>query len=471
MDQPISILSGIYVRGSDVRVQLPVNMEPVPAQGGATDDYLRPVEGITALATGLGPDRAAIVWTGAGNGVHYRVSGSKLISVSAAGVVAVIGDVGGSGHARLDFSFDRLGILSNGKLFFYTGGVLTQVTDPNIPANLVDMCWVDGYWAVTDGTNIAVSDLATPTTFNPLKFGGTDRPNPIKCLLKVVNELTAVSENYIDVFRNAGGAGFPFQRVLSAVITKGAIGTRAACVVENKVAFLGSGREEEPSVYFGGNAQTAKIASMEVDAILRGYTAVELATVTMETQVARGMNRVFVHLPDQSLVYDLTMSAKMGQPIWHIRTSAISGYSRLRAQNYVLAYDRWAVGDPASLSIGVTTTEGSQHYGEPTRWEIVTGALRAGTRGVTMNRLELLAVTGDVSVGTDPRISVAYSYDGRVYSAPRFLPSGKVGDTLKKLEWRRLGTWKRFRTLRFQGDSASRISPMALDADMTVLNW
>jgi hypothetical protein len=471
MDQPIPILEGIYTDGSDVRVQLPVNREPTPKQGAATDDYLRPVEGIDAFATGSGNDRAGIVWTGEGNGVHYRVSGTKLISITSAGVKTVIGDVGGSGHARLDFSFDLLGILSNGKLYYYDGATLAQVTDPNIPANLVDMVHVDGYWVVTDGTDIAVSDLATPTTFNPLRFGGTDRPNPIKALKKVVNELTAVSENYIDTFRNIGGSGFPFQRILSAVITRGAIGTRAACVTENRIAFLGGGREEEPSVYLGGNAQTVKIASMEVDAILNEYTTAQLATVTMETQVARGMNRIFVHLPDRSLVYDIVMSAKMGYPMWHIRTSAIEGYSQLRAQNYVRAHDQWIAGDPASTAIGVTTTESSKHYGEATRWEVVTAALRAGTKGVTMNRLELLAITGDVPFDVEPRVSVEYSFDGQGYSMPRSIPCGIRGETLKKLEWRKLGTWKRFRTLRFRGDSDSRISLLSLDADMTVLNW
>lgn len=471
MAQSIPFLQGIYMQGSDARVALPVNWEPVPAQSGVADDYMRPVEGIDSFTTGQGNDRAAIVWTGAGNGVHYRVSGTKLISVSASGLVAVIGDVGGSGHARLDFSFDLLGILSDGKLFYYNGIVLTQVTDPNIPANLIDMVWVDGYWAVTDGEDVAVSDLATPTAFQLLKFGGTDRPNPVKCLLKVINELHVISENYIDVFRNIGGSGFPFQRIPSAVVTKGAVGTRAACVFEGRVGFLGGGRNEEPSVYLGYNAQSVKIASAEVDMILDGYTTAQLAASTVESQIARGVQRLFVHLPDRTLTYDAIMSAKMGFPVWHVRVSAIDGYSALRAQHYVRVNDQWVAGDPASTAIGTMTKISSMHYGEHVRMEFTTGALRSGPGGVVMHRLTLFAITGDVAEGDEPRISMSYSRNGQDYSMPRSIPSGIRGDTFKRLEWRKLGTWKQFRTIRIQADSMSRISPMSLDADMAVLGW
>lgn len=471
MSQTLPFLHGVYMEGSDARVALPVNLEATPAQSGVTDDYLRPVEGIDSFATGQGSDRAGIVWTGVGGNTHYRVSGTKLISVSAAGIVVVIGDVGGSGHARLDFSFDRLGILSNGKLFFYDGAALIQVTDPNIPASLIDMVWVDGFWAVTDGTNVAVSDLAVPTTFNPLKFGSTDRPNPVKALLKVINEMHVISENYVDVFRNIGGAGFPFQRISSAVVTKGPIGTRAACVFENRVAFLGGGRNEEPSVYLGFNAQSAKIASTEVDAILDEYTTAQLAAVTVEAQVARGMQRIYVHLPDRSLVYDATMSTKMGFPVWHVRVSTLNGYSALRAQHYVRVNDVWVAGDAASTAIGVTTKTSSKHYGAHVRTEFTTAALRSGPNGVVMHRLTLFAITGDVALGEVPRISMSYSRNGLDYSMPRSIPSGIRGETFKKLEWRRLGTWKQFRTIRIQGDSISRISPMSLDADMAGLNW
>jgi hypothetical protein len=46
--------------------------------------------------------------------------GSKLVTVSSTGAVTVLGDVGNDGEqVTLDYSFDLLGIASNGNLFFW----------------------------------------------------------------------------------------------------------------------------------------------------------------------------------------------------------------------------------------------------------------------------------------------------------------------------------------------------------------
>jgi hypothetical protein len=322
------------------------------------------------------------------------------------------------------------------------------------------MKWLDGYWIVTDGTNIAVSDIATPTTFNALKFGKTDRPDPVQCILSArVNELIVVSRHYIDFFKNQGGAGFPFQRATSAAINKGAIGRGAACIFGDAVAFVGSGinqgKGEAPSVYLGLNARAIPIATTEIDNLLLEYTSEELATVTVEAMVDRGSQFLFVHLPDRTAVYDAIASAKAQQPMWHIRTSGLDEFGQYRARNITRAN-----------AIGVFSTTDSQHYGEPTRWEVYTLMFRAPGRTVTMASLELLALTGVVTSGTDPRIATSYSHDGVNFSQERFIHSGQRGDRAKRLIWFRQGTWRNFRVQRIRGDSGSRLSILALDAEL-----
>ena len=165
----IPILAGVYVDGSpSVRVSYPVNLIPVPGQDGVDDGYLRPAEGIGAFTTGSGADRGAIVW----NDVHYRVSGTDLISITSAGVVTVLGTIPGTDAVRLDFSFDKLGICADGDLYYWDTLVLSQVTDPDLGTSN-DVVWVDGYWMSTDGTDIVVTELADPFAVNPLKYGSS----------------------------------------------------------------------------------------------------------------------------------------------------------------------------------------------------------------------------------------------------------------------------------------------------------
>lgn len=463
----IPILAGVYTdAAAALRVAYPVNMIPVQGQDGITDGYLRPAEGIAPFATGSGSDRAAIVW----NGVLYRISGTKLISVSSAGVVVVIGDVGGTGPARMDFSFDRLGILSGGFLWYYNGSVLTKVTDVNVPAALIDMVWVDGYFMVTDGAVIATSNLADPATFNPLKYGSTDEPDTIQGLFKVLNEVHVTSRNVIDVFQDVGGQFFPFNRINTALITKGSVGTHAACVFQDTLAFVGGGRNEAVSVYLGHNAQTVKISSVEVDRLLLGYTSAQLASVTMQTVLNDGAQLIYLNLPDRTLVYSALASQAAGQPVWCVLVTAIAGFAQYLAANITRAYDMWIVGSPASSAIGVWSSTDLSHYGSPVRCEINTLMLRNEGFGSILHRLELFAVVAPVVLGVKPMIATSSSQDGgQTFSMEQAVPVGTAGYPMKRLVWWRQGLARNSRIQRFRWDSTAHLSAIRLDGQFQEL--
>jgi hypothetical protein len=473
---PIPIMAGIYVDGNPaLRVAYPVNMVPVPAQdGGIADGFLRPAEGIVAFAPGQGVDRGAIVPTATGLTNHYRVSGTKLIQISTAAAVTVIGTIAGTGLVRMVHSFDKLGVCNGTTLYYWDGITLTSVTDPNA-GTVNDAVWIDGYWLVTDGSTVAASELTDPNTFNATKYGGTDRPDPIQCLLKVQNELHVVSRSFIDVFQNVGGAGFPFQRVNSAVITKGAVGRRAAAVFNNAVAFVGGGNtggtSEAPSVWIGRNAQTVKISSREIDNLLLQYTTAQLATIHLEVIFDRGSEFLYMHLPDRTMVYDATASAAAGQPVWCILVTAIDGFSQYRAINIIRFNDAWMVGDPLSSSIGVWSTEVSTHWGSDVRWEFSTQMIRNEGRGAIIHELELVGLTGVVASGIEPQVATSYSVDGKVWSQDRSIKSGKIGETTKRLRWFQQGTWRNYRIQRVRGDSGSRLSALRLEAQVEPLAY
>lgn len=462
----IPILAGVYVDGApSVRVSYPVNMIPVPGQEGVDDGYLRPAEGIGAFTTGQGADRGAIVW----NGVHFRVSGTKLVSITTAGVVSVLGDIPGTEAVRMDFSFDKLGIAADGGLYYWDTAVLAQVTDPDL-GTCDDVVWVDGYWMSTDGTNIVVTELADPFAVNPLKYGSTDSPDPVVCLLKVQNEVHVVSRHMIDVFKNIGGDLFPFQREQSAHMSKGAIGAKAACVLNDTLAFVGSGRNEAPGVYLGRNAQTAKISTREIDNLLLEYTEAELATIEMEALIDRGSQFLYVHLPDRTLVYDATASATNQSSVWCVLTSSLEGFSQYLARHIVRVVDSWIVGHPTTSAIGIWAPDDSRHWAVDVRWEFSTPMLRAGGKGAIMHSIELVALTGTApATVTAPAVYTSYSVDGRTWSVSKAIAAGARGDRTKRLVWWQQGMWRNWRIQRFQGDSSSRLTAMLIEAQIEAL--
>lgn len=464
----IPILSGIYTdAGPSLRTSYPVNLYPVPKTQGVSSSFLKPADGIVASGSGPGIDRGAINW----RGICYRVLGTSLCTVSAAGVVTVLGDVGGptSQLVTMDYSFDRLAIASGGRLYYWNGSTLTQVTDPDL-GTVVDVVWVDGYFMTTDGNYLVVTELTDPTQVNPLKYGSSEvDPDPVVALLKLRNEIHALNRNTIEVFDNVGGDFFPFSRIDGAQIQKGCVGTQACCVFVETVAFLGSGRNEAPGIYLGANATAKKVSTQEVDQLLLTYSEAQLALTKLEARNDKTHQHLYVHLPDRTLVYDAAASAVLEQPIWFCLTSTLTGFSQYRARSFVWAYDQWLVGDPASSAVGYLDETIGSHWGAQVRWEFATTILYNESRRAIFYQLELVALTGRVAIDKDPRISTSYSFDGLSWSQDKAIAVGTIGATRKRLVWFQQGMMQLWRIQRFRGDSDAHLSFLRLEASIEAL--
>ena len=466
----IPILSGIFTdNGPDFRTSYPVNLVPTPKASGISSGYLRPGDGIVANGTGPGTDRGGINW----RGQLYRVMGTKLVEISSAGVVTVLGDVGGpvSQLVTFDYSFDLLAIASGGRLYYWNGATLAQVTDPDLGV-VLDVVWVDGYFMTTDGEFLVVTELTDPFVVNPLKYGSSEvDPDPVVALLKLRNEVYALNRNTIEVFDNVGGALFPFARIDGAQIQKGVVGTFACCVYEESIAFLGSGRNEAPSIYVGANGLAKKISTQEVDEILLQFTEAQLATVKLEARNDRAHQHLYIHLPDRTLVFDASASQALQDMVWFTLTFTVSGFAQYRARNLVYAYDKWLVGDPQSSNIGYLVDTIGSHWGEQVRWEFGTLIVYNEGKGALFHQMELVSLTGRVALGVDPQISTSYSVDGLSYSQEKFIKVGTIGNSSKRLSWFQQGHMRNFRIQRFRGDSDSHISLARLEAKIEGLAY
>jgi hypothetical protein len=460
----IPILSGIYTdNGPDIRQSYPVNLVPVPADNGVSAGYLRPADGlVTLVANADGVCRGSFAW----QGVAYFVTGTSLVSMDQANNITVIGSLADGGPVAWAQGFDRLGIASGGTLYYLAldGVTLTTVADVNV-GNVVDAIWVDGYWMVTDGEFIAVSDLTDPTVFNPLKYNGSESdPDPILALQRLRNEVYAINRNSIECFDNVGGTGFPFDRIDGAKITKGAIGTNAVCIYLEALAFVGSGYNEAPGVYLGQNAQASKISTVEIDRLLATYSEADLATLVLETRNDNGHQHLYMHLPDRCMVFDAAASAALESQVWFCLTSSVVGFNVYRARHFVWVYDRWLCGDPTNYTLGYLSQTISSHWESPVRWEFGTAIVYGESRGAMFHALELVSLTGRVAVGATPLISTSWSADGQVWSQDRSISAGTTGDRAKRLVWLQQGYMRTMRMQRFRGDSSAHLSFARLEA-------
>lgn len=468
----IPILNGIYAdTAPDLRTALPVNLMAVPKASGVSNGYMRPGDGVVEIGTGPGICRGGIVW----NGGSYRVMGTKLCLFDAGGTATVLGDVGpgaigASDQCKFDYSFDRLAITSGGRLYYWDGS-LQQVTDPDLGvANTV--IWIDGYFMVTDGEFLVVTDLNDPFAVNPLKYGSSEiDPDPVVALIKLRNEVYAINRDTIEVFDNVGGALFPFQRTVGAQIQKGSIGRDSCCLYADTIAFLGSGRNEAPGIYLAANGSAVKISTQEVDQLLLDYTEAQLERVLLEARNDRSHQLLYVHLPDRTLVYDAAASKELQEQVWVELTSAIAGYSQYRIRNLLWVNNAWQACDTATGKVGNLTRDRGSHWGDRVRWQFGTSIIYNENAGAIVQRLELVALTGSIALGFHPSISTSYSTDGVTWSQPRSINVGCIGERAKRLVWFRQGNMRQWRIQRFEGNSDAHISIMRLDAQLEPLAW
>jgi len=372
----------------------------------------------------------------------------------------VLGDVGGPVNTLVtfDYSFDELAIASGGRLYYWDNSTLTQVTDPDLGI-VLDVVWVDGYFMTTDGEFLIVTELSNPLDVNPLKYGSSEvDPDPVVALLKLRNEIYALNRNTVEVFDNIGGDLFPFQRIDGAQLQKGVVGTFACCVYIDRIAFLGSGRNESPGIYVGAAATTQKISTQEIDELLLTYTEAQLSLVKLEARNDKSHQHLYVHLPDRTIVYDAAASEALGDQVWFTLTTTVVGFAQYRARNLVWAYDKWLVGDPQSSTIGYLVDDIGSHWGQQVRWEFGTIIAYNEGKGALFQKIELVSLTGRVALGTNPQISTSYSLDGLSYSQDRYIYVGTIGNTNKRLAWFQQGHMRNWRIQRFRGDSDSHIA-------------
>ena len=464
----IPILNGIFTdQDSDFRTSYPRNLIPVPVNQGISNGYLRPADGIVEFSSNApGIDRGGINW----DGVLHRVMGSKFVSISETGVITVIADVGAGGQVTLDYSFDFLGVSSNNKLFLFDKTTLTQITDPDL-GPVIDFVWIDGFFMTTDGEFLVVTELNDPFAVNPLKFGSSEiDPDPIVGLQELNNRVYALNRFTIEVFKNIGGLGFPFQRLDGAQIKRGSVGTFASAVYFDQIAFVGGARNENISVWIAISGQSQRIATREIDQILEKFTEEQLSTLVCEVRVDKGHNFLYIHLPDRTVVYDHAASQIVGEPVWFFLDTSLVGNETYKARNLVRVYDKWLVGDPTSNRVGEFVENISSHYGEVVGWDFGTIIIYNGGFGAVFHRLELVSLTGRSAFGDDSTIWMSYSLDGVTFSQEFPLPVGKFGDRDSRIAWLQAGSMRNWRIQKFRGTSDAQMSIARLEATMERLN-
>lgn len=457
-------LLGGFVAGSAAEfvASPPVNLEPVIFEGnnGISEGQLRATAGTVPFATGPGVDRGGIVW----NDVHLRVMGTKLVQVTTTGLVTTLGDVGGSGPVTFDYGFDRVAVRSGTSLYYWNGTTLTQVTDPDLGA-VYDLIWSDGYFLTTDGNYIVATDLADPTSVNPLRYGSAEEdPDMITGLIKFREEIYALGRHTVQVFQNVGGTGFPFQVVQGATIPYGCVSASAKCLFAESIAFVGSARGEAIKVYVVGDGTAVGISNKALDDRLAQEANV--GGIVLESRTYGNERRLYVHMEGETWCYFFNASRAAGKPVWTV----LGGSTGYRIRNGVLHGNRLICGDLTSSALGVLDDTATTHFGEQVEWRFDTAFIFNQGAGAIITEAELIGLPGRAPLGDQSVIFLSFTVDGETWSMEKSRPLARRGNRVLNPVWFPRKMMRSYIGMRFRGVGLSLPGFASLEVEAEALS-
>jgi hypothetical protein len=453
----IPLISGIgTTETAEFEEVYPTSLEQIGGQNGIAKGQVRLAPGSVTVSTGPGVCRGAILWSA----THLRVMGTKLVSVDKNGITTTLGDVGGTGPVSWARGFDRIGIRSGTSLYYWNGTTLTEVTDTDL-GKCLDVAWLNGQFFSTDGTYILAADIDDPTSWTATRYGSAESsPDAVTGLIVSRNEMFVLGDNTIEVDSYTGGSNFPLTVNTGATIPKGCVGPMAKCLYSQSFAFVGGGFNEQPGVFLQDGASAQKISTRAIDKMLASVADPSL--IEMESRVSDDEERLFIHLPDKTLVFLMNASTAAQDKVWYIAKSGRGMENAYRLRHPVLAYGKWWVGDTETASLGTLSDQTGDHFGDSTGWQFQTTLTWNKAKGFIVHDFELVGLYGR-GVASPAVVYWSSSKDGQTWSMERANRMPVSGDRKGRLTWNPHARYRNYATWRFRGDSNSLIGIAALN--------
>lgn len=446
----------------DYRDAIPVNMYGINKQILGAAGYMHQMYGIDAFGTGHGIDRGGIWCAREGLEGHYRVSGDKFISVSPTGETTVLGTIEGTGQCAMAYSFNNVMIVGNLQLFYWNPTAGFREITNGIVGKPIDLAWVDGFTVLTNGMEIYHSSAADDEIF-PADNESLPQftPDEVAGLAKNEDDELVVFSNFsTQHYINTGAStGFIFENLPRKTSKVGILGTFCQAELEGIYYILGRRVETAPSCHMYSMGTATKIASREIELILKEYTDDELASTTIDAFTADKTEFVIYHFPRDTYMFNATVAKTHGPDnAWTKLKTGTTGDRAFRAKNMVRdpRTGEWLCGDINDSRLGLLSNATSTQYGEIAEWLLFTPYLML--ERLSINRFEIQIIPGIVSPDEDATVFVSRTEDGRTYGQEWTELYGHAWNYNQRFIVRRFGYVRHWMGFKLRGASRSRMA-------------
>jgi hypothetical protein len=334
--------------------------------------------------------------------------------------------------------------------YLYTIASQNFAVGPFPGANLV--AYIDGWWIFNQlGTAVFYTD-AQPysAAYNASYYALKDAFSDVLVgLIENKEELWLIGETTTEIWYDAGGAYFPFQRLVGTLLQVGckAPYSIARLVSEGQESLMWLGRSERGEnliVRTTGFTHTVVSTPAVSNAISKYVTTSDAVAYCYE----EGGHEFYVlNFPtaDKTWVYDATLPPELAFSQWPSYDPYANAYHRHRSNCYMNFAGMRVVGDYQNGALYQMTRAAYTDAGWPIKarrrspyvWN------KENRERVFMSSLQIDFAPGQGNVsgmGTNPQAYLRISRDyGSTYGPQRSQPMGTVGQFTNRCIWRKLG--------------------------------
>lgn len=466
------ILGGQYIsRSSNAGANRMINLFPeIVPEGGKEPGFLSRCPGLVQKAeVGSGRNRGMIRV----KDTAYIVSGNEFYSVASDYTTTLLGAVTGTGEVSLAENGIQIFLACNPDGFIYNidTGVFAEITDEDFPG-AVTVAYLDGYFVFNqpDSQLFWVTSLLDGTSVDPLEFASAEGNPDLLVAIKVSHrEAWLFGTDSVEVFYNSGALDFPLTRIQGAFIETGCAAAFSIALLDNSLFWLGSDARGSGIIYRANGYAGQRISDHSIETIIQGFSVISDAVAYTYQQAGHSFYVLTFPTEDRTFVFDVSTN------LWHERAGylqdgiAENKFSRHRSNSQMVFNNKVHVGDYENNSLYVFDLDTYTDNGETQKWLRSWRAIPTGQNYLTYLIHHILQLDCETGVGIgegqgeDALVILRWSDDGgHKWSGNHIRSLGRLGDTFKRVIWRRLGR-SRDRVYELSGTDPNKIIIMGAE--------
>jgi hypothetical protein len=379
------------------------------------------------------------------NNVLYAVKDNKLYSINTSFTATERGTLNTStGIVHMACNGTEVLIVdgTTGYIFTILSAGFAQISDPDFPANPITCAYQDGYFFVNTTQYTYASDLLAGTVWNALSFASAESdPDALVAIASDHRELILFGKNTTEFFYNNGASPFPFTRNTGAFLQKGCLAPHSIAQGDNSLFWLSSSPQGEGLVMKLEGYSPVVVSTPEIGEAIARFTTKDDAIGYVYMEGGHEFYRLTFPTANVTYVYDSTMSAIVGQAMWHEASSFNIG--RHIANCYAFFNGNHIIGDYASGKLYKMSQDYLDDDGTIIQRYIVCQHQHVSGLLLFIDELEILMECGvgnQTGSYTEPLITLEISRDGgHVWGSYGTVPIGKVGEYRQRVVYRRMG--------------------------------